>query len=182
METRLKGLCIFTCVDISDDDIIDLKWLCSNYYKAHCIFLHVNPTVWTVGNVVPQHTSEMKTRYGLGLNSMEGREAKHVFIAKYSQNTLYQHRWQQIFRHEYVTLLWLRSRGYNISKPTNSNATYIPKKVFNDPSVCYCGLSKLASVNRCRFCNHSLREKIKNSVLHSKSMIDGSIECKPMVK
>jgi hypothetical protein len=126
--------------------------------------------------------SEMKTRYGLGLNSMEGREAKHVFIAKYSQNTLYQHWWQQIFRHEYVTLLWLRSRGYNISKPTNSNATYIPKKVFNDPSVCYCGLSKLASVNRCRFCNHSLREKIKNSVLHGKSMIGGSIECKPMVK
>ena len=109
----LRDCVIFTRVDISDNDIFDLKRLCSNYYKAHCIFLHVNPTVWTVGNVVLQHMSEMKTRYGLGLNSMEGREAKHVFIAKYSQNTLYQHRWQQIFRHEYVTLLWLRSRGYN---------------------------------------------------------------------
>lgn len=166
---------IFTRVVISEDDITKVKQHCSSYYKAHCLFLHVNPTVWTLGNVVPHHMREMKTRYGmgLGLNSMEGREAKHVFIGKYSQNTIYQYRWQQIFRHEYVTLIWLRTRGLNISKPTNSNATYIPKKVFNDQTVCYCGLSKLASVNKCRFCNHSFREKIKNSVLQGKSLIGG---------
>jgi hypothetical protein len=107
---------LFTRVTICDEDITKIKVLCSNYYKAHCIFLNVNPTVWTLGNVVPHHLADMKTKYGmgLGLNFMEGREAKHVFIRKYSNNTVYQHRWQQIFMHEFVTLIWLRSRGLNI--------------------------------------------------------------------
>jgi hypothetical protein len=166
------SISIFTCV---------VKQHCSNYYKAHCIILNVNPTVWTLGNVVPNHIEDMKTRYGmgLGLNSMEGREAKHVFIAKYSKNTLYQCRWQQIFRPEYVTLIWLCSRGLNVSKPENNNATYILKKVFTDNTVCYCGLPKLAAANKCSFCSHSLRGEVENSIMRGKNMISGgTIECK----
>ena len=176
----------FTRVSISDDDITKVKQLCSYYFKAHVIFLNVNPTVWTIGHVVPHHISDMKTKYGmgLGLNSMEGREAKHVFIAKYSQNTLYQYRWQQIFRHEYITLIWLRQRGYNSATPANSptpvndNSTCIPKKVLTDENICYCGLSKLASSSKCKFCSHPLRQAIENSVLQGKSMIRGSIDCR----
>ena len=171
---------IFTRVAISDDDITKVRQHCSYYFKAHTIFLNVNATVWTLGNVVPHHIGEMKAKYGmgLGLNSMEGREAKHIFIAKYSQNTLYQYRWQQIFRHEYVTLIWLRKRGFNISKPFNNNSTYIPKEVLTDQTVCYCGLSKLASACKCKFCSHSLRQEIENSVLQGKRLISGSIECR----
>jgi len=57
----------------------------------------------------------MKSKYGLGLglNSMEGREAKHVFVPKYSNNTMFYSRWEQIFLHEFVSLLWLRGKGYN---------------------------------------------------------------------
>ena len=52
----------------------------------------------------------MKGKYGLGLglNFMEGREAKHVFISKYSQNTMFHSRWEQIFLHEFVSLFWLK--------------------------------------------------------------------------
>ena len=73
---------IFTRVAISDDDITKVRRHCSYYFKAHAIFLNVNPTVWTLGNVVPHHIGEMKAKYGmgLGLNSMEGREAKHVLL------------------------------------------------------------------------------------------------------
>ena len=37
----------------------------------------------------PYHTSQSKEMlgYGLGLNSMQGREAKHVKLARYVQNT-----------------------------------------------------------------------------------------------
>ena len=169
---------IFTRVSISDEDIAKVKVLCSNYFKSHCIFLNVNPTVWTLGNVVPNHIAEMKTRYGmgLGLNSMEGREAKHVFIAKYSKNTLHQRRWQQIFRHEYVTLIWLRSRGLNLSTTDNNKATYIPKKVLTDNTFCYCGLPKPASMNKCNFCSHSFRQEIEASVLQGKNKL--SFKCK----
>ena len=116
---------------------------------------------------------------GLGLNSMEGREAKHVFIAKYSKNTLHQHRWQQIFRHEYVTLIWLCSRGLNLSTTDNNKATYIPKKVLTDNTFCYCGLPKPASMNKCNFCSHSFRQEIESSVLQSKNKL--SFKCKGKV-
>ena len=49
----------------------------------------INPTIWTVGVGIPYHTSQLKKKlgYGLGLNSMQGREAKHVKLARYVQNT-----------------------------------------------------------------------------------------------
>lgn len=61
------------------------------------------------------HAKEMKVKYGmeLALNSMEGREAKHISISRYCNNTNYQTRWEQVFMHEYVSLIWLRERGYN---------------------------------------------------------------------
>lgn len=57
---------------------------------ANAIFFHVNPTVWTIGHIVPAHAQDMKRKYGLGLglNSIEGREGKHVFVSKYSNNTM----------------------------------------------------------------------------------------------
>ena len=48
----------------------------------------VNPTVWTIGYAIPYHTAQFeKIGFGLGLNSMQGREAKHVKLAKYVENT-----------------------------------------------------------------------------------------------
>lgn len=131
----------------------------------------------------PHHLADMKTKYGmgLGLNSMEGREAKHVFIRKYSNNTVYQQRWQQIFMHEFVTLIWLRSRGLNIPDTVNTKVTYIPNKVFTDNTVCYCGLTKLSSANKCYFCSHSLRQAIETSVLQGKAVISGLLGCKKIV-
>ena len=129
------------------------------------------------------HLAEMKTKYGmgLGLNSMEDREAKHAFIRKYSNNTVYQHRWQQIFMHEFVTLIWLRSRGLNIPDTVNTKVTYIPNKVLTDNTVCYCGLAKLCSANKCYFCSHSLRQTIETSVLQGKAVISGLLDCKKIV-
>jgi hypothetical protein len=46
----------------------------------------------------------MKQAYGmgLGLNSMEGREAKHIAIVKHAANTIYACRWEQVFHHKYL--------------------------------------------------------------------------------
>lgn len=98
---------LFSRVDITDSEVSKLKALCLRYFRTYALFLSANPTVWTIGHIVPAHTEHMKQLYdmGLGLNSMEGREAKHIFIGKYSVNTLPSQRWQQIFRHEYVSLI-----------------------------------------------------------------------------
>ena len=73
---------------------------------------------------------------GLGLNSMEGREAKHIAIAKYAANTIRACQWEQVFHHEYISLIWLRAHGYtNNIKNSLSNAgrvSYIPKRVLHD--------------------------------------------------
>ena len=137
--------------------------------------------MWTLGCVVPVHTEEMKRCYGLGLglNSMEGREAKHIAISKYCQNTSYAQRWEQVFHHEFISLIWLPTHGYTSSKVNiNSSSTgtsslsYVPKRVRNkDPAYCICGLEKELSADCCRFCCHELREKVKKSIDICKSLL-----------
>ena len=124
----------------------------------------MNPTVWTLGHIIPVHLSEMKRLYGfgLGLNSMEGQEAKHMFIKKYFANTLHQCRWEQIFRHEYVTLIWLRERGHNISPKQSRKLWYIPYRCNGNPTICYCGLDKDATAAECRFCSPPRKEQNPN--------------------
>ena len=155
---------LFSRLTISDEEVSRLKQLCNDYFRVNCFYQpSVNPTVWTIGHIVPAHTADMKQKYGmgLGLNSMEGREAKHISIATYSRNTSYNNRWKQIFVHEYVSLIWLRERGFNVSTTKAKTQTYIPKHCLLNDKFCYCGFEKCVSDAECRFCSHSLRREIK---------------------
>lgn len=166
-------LCLRDCVSLfsrveklTEEQVSSLDTLCRKYFRANVLFFKVNPTIWTIGHIVPAHAKDMIRKYdhGLGLNSMEGREAKHIFISKYSNNTLPKLRWQQIFMHEYISLIWLRERGFNIAKPTNSSGQrYIPKWI-DEPGYCYCGMAKAPSVASCFYCSHPLRARIEVSV------------------
>lgn len=158
---------LFSRVEISDDEVSKLEKLCQEYHKVNILYFAAHQTAWTLAHVVPSHTKDMKTKYdkGLGLNSMEGREAKHVFISRYNQNTSYQLRWQQIFRHEYISLIWLRERHHNIFKPSSCNrVSYIPKRAIENPNYCYCGFPKTPAQGQCTFCVHPLRIAIDTKV------------------
>ena len=67
-------LCLRVCVslfsrlEITDEQVSELKAICTRYFRANAIFFHVNPTVWTIGHIVPAHAQDMKSKYGLGLN------------------------------------------------------------------------------------------------------------------
>ena len=78
----LGTVSLFSRLAISDEEVSELKTLCTNYFRANAVFFYVNPTVWTIGHLVPAHTQHKKEKYGfgLGLNSMEGREAKRVYF------------------------------------------------------------------------------------------------------
>ena len=98
---------------------------------------------------------------GLALNSMEGREAKHIAISRYCNNTNYKSRWEQVFMHEYVSLIYLREKGYNNTKPlTSYSLSYVPSCVKDIANFCKCGLEKDANASECRFCIHPLRKQI----------------------
>jgi hypothetical protein len=102
---------------------------------------------------------------GLGLNSMEGREAKHIAISKYAINTSYMYRWEQVFHHEFISLIWLCEHGYNAKIATSITRSYHPKRVCSkNPEFCYCGFNKVVLDEFCRFCGHELCSKIKKSI------------------
>ena len=49
----------------------------------------ITPTIWTVAYVTPYHTSKLYSTFGhgLGLNSMQGREAKDMKLGQHIVNT-----------------------------------------------------------------------------------------------
>ena len=74
---------LFNRFDITLDQISQLSVACCEYFNVNAMFMQssVNPTVWTLGHIVPPHCSEVFEKYGqgLGMVAMEGREAKHIF-------------------------------------------------------------------------------------------------------
>jgi len=101
----------FSRVNIDQKVLQELKDSCKMYFNAYSLLLgSVSPTVWTIGHAVPFHTELLFNIFGLGLgvNSMQGREAKHVRIAQYAKHATLSSRWVLVFRHDYITGIWLR--------------------------------------------------------------------------
>ena len=93
---------IFCRIKVTDEEVMRLTEVARNYFRACALFLSVSPTTWTIGHVIPVHTKQVKQQLGvgLGINTMEGREAKHVSLARFARNTHHTTRWVQVFRHE----------------------------------------------------------------------------------
>ena len=171
---------IYSRVEVNKQQIENLKIICQHYFTTNCLLLSgVNPTVWTIGYAIPYHTAQLfeKIGFGLGLNSMQGREAKHVKLAKYVENTCNvkkSMRWWIVFRHEFVCLLWLREMDpFSVSyrqEKRNVCESYIPKRVKDsDDRFCYCGLQKASpNDNGCIICTSDLMQLIKQSVVSGK--------------
>lgn len=171
-------LCLRDCVSlfnrlvIDQEQVSELKTLCYQYYCVNYLYLSVTPTYWHIGYVIPIHVEDMLKKYGMGLslNSMEGREAKHISISSYSKNTIFKQRWEQVFLHKYVSLIWLRQRKYNWGNQKKPKTTsYIPKSA-ESPDNCICGLLKVEGEDKCSVCSHRLMDKVKLSVQMKKSL------------
>lgn len=80
----------FSRVDITLAELEQYKKACLYLCNANALlFRSVTPTLWTIGYAIPRHKEILFHRYGMGLgiNSMQGREAKHVRLLNL-QNTL----------------------------------------------------------------------------------------------
>ena len=109
---------LFNRFNVTEKQLDELDKACNDFFTCCSLFLKVNPTVWTLGKVVPSHARDIFTKYGKGsiINSMEGRESKHQSVTRYAQNSTYSNRWHSVFRHEFISLIWLRERGCNLTK------------------------------------------------------------------
>jgi hypothetical protein len=121
---------------------------------------------------IPAHALDVFEKYQLGLNvvSMEGRESKHIAIGRYSKNTNFTGRWEQIFRHEFVRLIWLREKGNYEIENIDYKQTYIPSRVSKGES-CFCGFEMYPNQEKycywevlCCYCSNQYRTKIEESV------------------
>jgi hypothetical protein len=101
---------------------------------------------------------------GLGINTMQGREAKHVRISQYAKHATLATRWRLVFRHDFITTIWLRIHdpmSFSYHKCTD---VYVPQEIVQ-PDVCYCGLNKVCTDEKCSFCSSDLFQSIDRSVL-----------------
>ena len=171
---------IYSRVEVSKRQVYNLKTLCQNYFSTNRLLLGgVSPSVWTLGYAIPYHTNQLfnKLGFGLGLNSMQGWEAKHIKLAKYIENTYNvkkSMRWWIVFRHEFVCLIWLREMDPNSvsywQEKKRGCDSYTSKRVTeNDTRFCYCGLPKLnAGEEGCTVCTSSEMQLVKQSVATGK--------------
>ena len=119
---------LFSRFDIIVEQVTKLSISAREYYLVNALFLptSVNPTVWTIGHIIPAHTKEVheKCGQGLGIVTMERREVKHIALKKLSKNTFYKRRWWEILKHEFVMLVWLPEQGFNLSTYSTSILLY----------------------------------------------------------
>jgi len=171
-EKLRDSVSLFSRVRITEEQILQLEKSCKEYFNLNALFLEkVNPTVWTIGYPVPLHTKEMvqTLSFGLGRNTMQGREAKDIKLKKHMENTTNVQkgqRWWHVFRHEHIALVWLRDIDPHSAKYRRQSLEgqakavvgeyYIPKKC-SEADYCYCGLRKQrVTDSKCSICGSDL--------------------------
>ena len=137
--------------EISAQDLYEMKQAGRKLFVSCAKYdLNVTPSLWTFSNVAPIHSEILlnSVGFGLGINTMEGREQKHQMVQKYSTNSTHQDRWASIFRHEYIQLVYLRENGFDISKYRKRNVKYMPDI---EDGHCSCSLRKI--LEKCEICD-----------------------------
>ena len=145
--------------NIPDDYVTSLKEVGRRLFKSSNLYeTSISPSLWVFSNVAPCHAEEIwkSTGYGLGLNTMEGREQKHQQIKRYSTKTLFQRRWVSIIRHEFIQLIYLRRHGFDIPRYRKRDTSYLPKVLQN---CCSCSLQLVDGL--CKFCDNNFMQDIK---------------------
>ena len=124
----------------------------------------MSPNFWTIGYTIPYHAQILHGNYGLGLglNSMQGREAKHVRLSQYSRHATLTDCWNLVLRQDYITCVWIRREDPFHSTYVKSKEQYIPSKISSD-GFCYCEFPKEERGQCCIFFSSSLYRAVAQS-------------------
>lgn len=145
-------------VKTSEAILLELEEACTVYFNIHNFYLARNPLcVWTLGYIAPSHARRIWHKFGcgLGLNSAQGREAKHQHVKNFVKHSTIKDRWQKVFLHDFIETVYLPLRA-GAKSPHQSSVQFNGKA----PESCdRCG----NKVTPCRFCTHPVRALIFDS-------------------
>ena len=161
---------MFSRVVVNKEVLDELRTCCRQFFNAVSLLLSgVNPTIWTVGYVIPMHSDLLfeKFGFGLGINSMQGREAKHVRLQQYARHSCLSKRWYNVLKHDFISSIWLRKQDPFHFSYNKSLYSYIPKRV-EQPEYCHCGCEKDVSLSKCLFCSSALYKEVENTASEGK--------------
>lgn len=154
---------IFSRVIVDKEVLIEMKSCCSQFFNAvSLLLLNVTPTVWTVGYAIPYHSDLLFQKYGIGLgiNSMQGREAKHVCLQQYARHSSVSRRWHNVLKHDYISSVFLRKQDPFHFAYHKTRSSYIPKRI-SSSGFCYCGYEKDETVSKCVYCSSSMYKAVE---------------------
>ena len=144
----------FSRVNITQAEVEKCKLACLHFFNACVLFKSVTPTLWTVGYAIPRHLQILFDRYGmgLGLNSMQGREAKHVRLFQFAKHSTKSTRWSMVLRHDYISNVWVCEHEPACLLYTKYKAHYIPNEAELE-TFCYCGFPAKEDIDSCSICS-----------------------------
>ena len=115
----------------------ELKVHCQLFFNTYSLLMKsVDPTVWTV-------RLSREFGFGLGINTMKGREAKHVTLSSFACHATLSTRWTLVMCHE-------------------CKDKYVTKEA-HLPEFCYCGFKLDENEAKCFYCSSSLYEAVSRS-------------------
>ena len=113
-----------------------------------------------MGHCVRFHSKQLMEdlKVDLGINSMQGREAKHQQLASFVEFSLPKNRWEKVFRHEHMALIWLRQQNPFSDGYSKCKDKYIPPRCYTN-EYCFCGIA-FNSDGKCKYCDSKLSKEI----------------------
>ena len=169
----------FSRIEITEHEVKQCQQACQLFYNICALMLkEVTPTVWTIGYAIPRHIKILfeKFEVGLGVNSMQGREAKHVRLAQYAKHSTKSTRWSMVLRHDYIANVYIRKHDPGRSSYTKYEERYTPKQVALE-TFCYCGFPIGEGETVCSICSSEIYKAIAKTAVcgdleNVKSFID----------
>ena len=161
---------MFSRIAVDKNVLVELKSCCSQFFNAVSpLLLNVTPTVWAVGYAIPYHFGLLFEKYGvgLGINSMQGREAKHVCLQQYARHSSVSKRWHNVLKHDYISSILLRKQDPFYFAYHKNSSSYIPKRI-SCSGFCYCGFKKDEKASKCVYCCSSIYKAVEVTALEGK--------------
>lgn len=92
---------------------------------------------------------------------MQGHEAKQDHIASYAHHSNVKNRSSLVFRHDYISKIWLSLQQPFLLAYHRTKLILVPTRIQDDTIYCHCGFLNVAGTGKCFY--HEITAEIIKS-------------------